>query len=49
MTAPGDDAVDKLADRVNALVAARRVPCLPALPADVRSRVVVTADRMKAP
>lgn len=46
MTVPGDDAVGAWADRVNALVAVRRVPCLPALPADVRSQVVVTADRM---
>ncbi|NUT99156.1 MAG: hypothetical protein HOY78_44845 [Saccharothrix sp.] len=46
MTAPGDDTTTAWAARVDALVAARRVPCLPALPADVRSQVVVPADRM---
>ncbi|MEJ2853630.1 MULTISPECIES: hypothetical protein [unclassified Saccharothrix] len=46
MTVPGDDTTTAWAQRVDALVAARRVPCLPALPADVRSQVVVPADRM---
>ncbi|MFI9813550.1 hypothetical protein [Saccharothrix variisporea] len=46
MALPFDDTTTAWAERVNALVTARRVPCLPALPADVRSQVVVPADRM---